>query len=306
MADDVQEVVDTAGATDQVASATTDNQPGSIVQGGTPAAAADTKPIWPEDWRAQMAGGDEKALKQLERYGSPADIYKKARELETKLSSGAYKKVEAFPSDGTPEQQMAWRKENGIPDSPDGYSMDLPDGLVLGEADIPVAKEFLGIAHAANMRPDQARAALKWYAEFAETQRAQQYEQDNQQKVDGIVAMKQQLGAEFEPTKGAVMNLVSQLPEDVQSAFLNARGADGRLLFNIPEFVMGVADWARQINPAATVMGAKGTSQDSIAEEFANMQKLVGDPSSEYWKGPNAERLQKRYGQLVQAMQKAA
>src|SRR5687767_3918859 len=51
---------------------------------------------WPDNWRQEMTGGDEKELKQAERYLTPADVWKKTRSLEQKLSSGEYKAVVPF------------------------------------------------------------------------------------------------------------------------------------------------------------------------------------------------------------------
>lgn len=40
-----------------------------------------TKGYWPEDWQKKLAGEDEKELKQVSRYQSPEDVWKKARAL---------------------------------------------------------------------------------------------------------------------------------------------------------------------------------------------------------------------------------
>src|SRR5512135_169053 len=45
-------------------------------------------PDWPDDWREKLAGNDEKALKRLGRFASPAGIFKSFRELEAKFSRG--------------------------------------------------------------------------------------------------------------------------------------------------------------------------------------------------------------------------
>ena len=78
-----------------------------------------TKPA--DDWRTRLAGGDEKELKRLSRFASEADVYKAYRELEKKKSSGELK--QALSKDATPEQIAEWRKENGIPETPDKYDL---------------------------------------------------------------------------------------------------------------------------------------------------------------------------------------
>jgi hypothetical protein len=61
--------------------------------------------------------------------------------LQQQLSSGEY--VKRLPKDAKPEQVAEWRKNNGIPESPEKYDFNLPDGLVMGEADLNVARKFL-------------------------------------------------------------------------------------------------------------------------------------------------------------------
>src|SRR5260221_502615 len=53
--------------------------PASPPFAAAPAQAFNEKGYWPDNWQARLAGDDEKALKQLGRYGSPEDIWKKAR-----------------------------------------------------------------------------------------------------------------------------------------------------------------------------------------------------------------------------------
>ena len=78
---------------------------------------------WPEDWRVQIAGEDEKALKQLGRYQSPADIWTKARALEQRITSGELKDYSPFPEKGSDDDKAAWRANNQIPEAPGKYEL---------------------------------------------------------------------------------------------------------------------------------------------------------------------------------------
>src|SRR5580765_7475618 len=90
------------------------------------AAGGETKGYWPADWRKNIAGDDEKELAQASRYASPADIWKKARALEQRLSSGELRPV--LTKDAKPEEITAYRKAHGIPEAPDKYDLgkDVP------------------------------------------------------------------------------------------------------------------------------------------------------------------------------------
>ncbi|MGD9659607.1 MAG: hypothetical protein AB7U61_18530, partial [Methylocystis sp.] len=75
-------------------------------------------------------------MKRLERFNGPRDIVDSFLEADKKIRGGKIKT--AFPDNATPEQITAWRKENGIPETPDGYDIkNLGDGYVVGEADMP-------------------------------------------------------------------------------------------------------------------------------------------------------------------------
>lgn len=129
-------------------------------QGSESGAAGTGNSSWPDNWRDMMAGGDEKFRKQLERYQSPADVGKKGRELEAKLSSGEYRRD--LPRDATPEQLAEWKRERGLPEGVEGYldNLMLPDGVVLGENDKPVASGFAEAAFRNNVTQDQFAGSI--------------------------------------------------------------------------------------------------------------------------------------------------
>ncbi len=107
-----------AGAEPPAATPPAKPDAGAPLAGGGSAADPE-KPVaatWPEDWRKQMAGGDEAYLKQLERFDSPAAVGKSLREAQLKISQGGAKP--ALPKDATPEQLAAFRKEAGSPRPP--------------------------------------------------------------------------------------------------------------------------------------------------------------------------------------------
>ena len=117
--------------------------------------AAPAPPTWPADWRDQMASAlpeaeRAKELERLKRFNSPNEVYKSNRELESRMSSGEFKRP--LPKDATPEQLSAWRKENGIPEKAEEYfpKIKMKDGLVIGEQDKPYVNKFLESLHGTN------------------------------------------------------------------------------------------------------------------------------------------------------------
>jgi hypothetical protein len=99
--------------------------------------------------------------------------------------------------------------------------------------------------------------------------------------------------------------LLTQIPEDGKNLLMGARLADGTPLGSNPKIQRWLANLAREVNPVATIIPGSGTnSAQALESELANIQKLMGDKTSEYWKGPNAEKMQARYRDLLNVQEK--
>lgn len=265
--------------------------------------AGDTKPS--DDWRARMAGGDEKELKRLARFASEADVYKAYREFESKKSRGELKAP--LPKDATPEQIAEWRKDNGIPEAPDKYDLSFDNGLVIGEQDKPLIDRFVTKMHGENATPSQVKAAIASYYEMLGEQQQALAESDASFKDQSLERLREEWDGDFKKNLNAVNGLLQSLPEETRLAFETARTADGKLIGNDPAIIKWLAATAYEINPAATVMpNSVNNPGQAINDEIASLEKMVGDRSSEYWTGPNAEKNQARYLELLSAREKIA
>ena len=273
---------------------------------GTTAPAAEgagqPQPNWPSDWRTHLSAGDEKELKQLERYTSPKDIWAKARAMEKRLSSGELKAVTPFPEKGTPEQQNAWRAENGIPEAPDKYTIDLGEGVVLGEADKPIVDDFLKHMHAKNLPASLANETMKWYMDFAERQAEARYEADMQAKQTFEDTMRADWGNEYRTNMNSIGAVLDLAPEGFRDRFMQGRMADGTPFGSDPDALRWLANMARQINPITTITpGAGANVEQAIGDEISKLEGMMGNKGSEYWKGEFAEKNQARYRELIDA-----
>ena len=291
----VDVVVEPAKKVDPATKSIAADKPDDVIK------ADDTKPV--EDFRVRMAAGDEKELKRLARFASEADVYKAFRELETKKSKGEL--VSKLAKDATPEQVAQWRKENGIPDAPDKYDLKFDNGLVIGEQDKPLIDEFVSKMHGENANPAQVKAAIASYYEILGKQQQAMAESDSAYKDESLEGLREEWGGDFKKNLNAVNGFLQSLPEDTRLAFENARTPDGKLIGNDPAIIKWLAATAYEINPAATIMPSSVTNPGAaIGDEIASIEKLVGDRSSDYWKGPNAEKMQARYSELLSAREK--
>ena len=310
-----EQVTDTkATATDTTKAAVTET--GKITETTTALAdgVKDDKPVaapadWPTDWRVKAETGiedkDGKIAKRLERFGSPADAVKAWLNADKLISSGQLKKPLA--DNPTAEELTAWRKDNGVPDKPDGYDTKLPDGLVIGETDKPKVAKFIEAMHGANASQATVTNALTAYYKMQDAEMADRADKDAEIKAGTEDTLRAEWGADYRRNMGAVQTLIAGAPKDVAELIQGARLADGSPLGNHAGVLGWLSGIAREINPTATVVPGGGQQAiDAVEAEISTIRGLMKDPQSKYWKGPDADKMQKRYTELLSARERAS
>lgn len=258
---------------------------------------------WPEDWRQKYAGEDNKILKRLERYASPKAALDALFAAQNRINSGDLKT--ALKPDATEDEISAWRTDNGIPDKPEGYQVELPNGIVVGEADQPLVDEFLKEAHAANMHPKQVNQALGWYLSKQEAVLAEQVARDEEHRMLAEDELRAEYGPEYRNTIKQAHALLEDAPEGIKDRILQGRTQDGTRMGDDPAVIRWLVSLRRELNPVATLVPGSGTNATQAAEvELSTLRGMMGDRTSEYWKGPSAQKNQTRYRELVSALQK--
>lgn len=259
---------------------------------------ADTsKGVWPEDWHARMAGDDERELRQIKRYESPQAIWKKARALEARLSSGELRPM--LPKDPKPEELAAWRKDNGIPEKPDGY--DLKD-LKIPAADKAIVGDIVARLHASNASPDVVRNAVQSYYEVRERQVQERVSKDEDNRVKALDTLNQEWGTLFRRNVNLVEGLLNKFPESVREALKSARLPDGTAIFNSADAMRGFAALALELNPAGIVVPASGGDiGKSAMQEYKDIQKLMREKRKDYDRDAGK---QQRFSELIEYLSK--
>lgn len=272
---------------------------GTLLDGGDDKAT--TAPAdWPDDWRAKLAGDDEKLSKRLDRFKSPKDILTAYRALEQKMSSGEVRSK--LPDDATEEQIAAYRKENGVPEKAEGYLDALPDGLVVGEEDKALVSSFLETAHGKNVSPDVVNDMLSWYYGQQDEAAAAQTEADKKFAADAEDQLRAEWGGEYRANINSVKSFLSSAPEGLGDLLMGARLADGTPLGNHPDALRWLTSLANDINPAGFVSpGAGGSQAQSIEDEIAGIEKVMREDRKAYDKD---EKMQARLRQLYDAQEK--
>lgn len=128
-------------------------------------------------------------------------------------------------------------------------------------------------------------------AELGETAPEEGEDEDHRHETEG--AMKREWGFEYAANIALVNRYLDGLPPAVQITFENARLDDGSKVLNSPAVLRWLAEQAR--GPAVRSANA------SSAAEKTELEELMRQPGSRYWKGPDAAKLQARYRDIATA-----
>ncbi len=229
-----------------------------------------------ENWRNEMAGDDEKLSARLGRYKSIKDVGKALVEAQDKIRKGEAKSLPENPSD---EQMAEWRQENNVPETWEGYSLELGNGLVIGENDKPMVNSVLEAAHAANVNADQMDKILSSYFAGRESEIEARQEADENDRVSVESSLRDAWGSDFNSNKNAISNFIGQMPESIRDSFSNGRLSDGTAILNSPEMLEFFADTARKLNPTATVVPNSANPMQAIDDELAKLNKMMKNRS---------------------------
>lgn len=269
------------------------------------------KGYWPEDWRdriaTERAGEDEKArariLKQLERYSDPASVYGKASELEKIFSEGNL--IRKPGEDATDEEKARYREVMGIPKEQAEYvtSLQLPEGVDLGDDDRPVADAFAEVAMNSSMSKEQYNDIVNWYYQQQEKASEAQDEFDDEFKVASQNELKEEYGGAYKRNLNSIAAVFPYWPggKEGLAAVLGGRTAGGNIIGDDPNFVRALVNMAKAINPTAAVVDDVDMSGKGVDEEIKEIETLMRTDRRAYNKD---EAKQARYRELLDARER--
>lgn len=269
----------------------------AVATEGEDKATDEAKPDWSEDWRERMANGDEAMLKVLKRYSSPTTFAKGWKEREDLIRSG---KLKAAKPDGTDEKALAeWRKENGVPDDPTGYT--IPDTVkeVLVDADKPLVAAWFEDAHAAGMPQEMAAKGIEWYGKIIGQLQEQQSTADVSYREAAEDALRKEWShAEYKANTTLGARWLASTP--LGETWADLRTPDGRRLGDNPDFMMWAADNGRQ--SFGDVSFATGDAERRHVARKEEIEAVMNSDINRYFH----EGLDKEYAQILEKETKRA
>ncbi len=233
-----------------------------------------SQPVWSEKWREEMASGDEKALKELQKHKSPADAIKAYRELQKEFSRT--RPLPQLAKDATPEQVKEYREAAGIPESWEKYDIQLDKGLTIGEADKPAVNEYLKEFHNANLKPEEVKKVLQIHFEHQNKIAAEAMKIVEAHEQQTATTLRQELGVKYdESLNKAASFLQESLGSESYERLRQAVAPDGTLLINDPKLLKHFIDAAGNKYGNATPPPTVGHNLASQAAKKAELEKIA-------------------------------
>lgn len=235
--------------------------------------------------------------KMLARYSTRKEAFKALRNANVKISSGSLKTPLA--KDATEAQVKEWREENGIPQKPEDYKLDLGNGVVMGEEDRNLVAGFLQAMHKEHAPPALVNAAVKSYMAMREEEVAALVTANQETATASKIALTEEWGAkDFEGNVLGIKAMLAAAGDEVAQAFGSAAGSDGIKLLAKAPVVRWLAQHARETGYVGQTLTYGTDGGASMTAEMAAIEKrMLEDPKGYY--GDNA--MQKRYTDLVVA-----
>ena len=167
----------------------------------------------PEDWRDQAVsqfGLDEKQANVLGRYPTYDKFVGSFFEQRDMISKGEHKK--GLPENPTDEQLAEYRQQNGIPETPEAYELQLGEGLVLGEQDAAVMASLYPVAHKHNVAPAVLSELVSGYLKEREVATDTLMAKHGQDRNNAERVLKSTWGNEFNTNANVVASVLNRLP----------------------------------------------------------------------------------------------
>lgn len=255
----------------------------------------------PETWRTDLVNaagfqGEDatRTTNYLERVSDLPTLVKNYASAQDRIRKGELSN--GLPANPTEQQLADWRTAQGVPTSHEDYKTGLGEGFVLGEEDKRILDTVYPVAHKHNIPTAAVTEMVNTFMEARQHEMDLMLDNDNLDKTATDRALRDTWGGDYVANINAVRGLIELLPESTRDNFLSARMADRRAVFNDPAFVVAVADWARQINPSATVVPNSNNPVQAIKDEIKELEAKMG--TNEWYKDLDA---QKRYQDLLDA-----
>jgi len=248
------------------------------------------------DWRAAIA---EPGLRRVaEKFTSPAEVVKSYAALQSRLGRSV---VKPGPDAGV-EELAAYRRQLGVPESAEGYDVqlpeDLPPALASDAAGEALQRDFLKAMHEAGASNDVVQKALDWYYGNAAQGLAQQEKSAAERRAEAEASLRHEWGGDHERNLTFARRAVQSFGDSAFVDFLESQQAEGVKLGDHPAFVRAFAAIGRSMGEDVPLSGAGENGGGRLQARIDAVHALQDSDPQRYASRAVQSELQSLYARL--------
>lgn len=248
------------------------------------------------DWRDAIA---EPELRQVaEKFTSPRDVVKSYAALQSRLGRSIVKPG----AEASAEELAAYHRQLGVPDSPAGYDLSLPESLpeqlrpdAAGEA---LQQDFAAAMHEAGASNEVVQKALDWYYGTLGQSVAQKERANADQRAETEADLRREWGADHERNLNFAQRAVRDFGDEDFVSLLETREIDGVKLGDHPGFVRAFAAIGRRMGEDLPLNGEPERGGAGLQARIDGLHALQDSDPRRYASNAVQRELQDLYRRL--------
>lgn len=247
----------------------------------------------PVDWRASIA--DPELKKLAERVASPTDAIKSIADLRREISV----RIKIPGPDATDEDKAKYRKALGVPDKPEDYKIELPEGVEATDADQAIIDMVVPIAHANGVPAAALNGLIGEFLQKSHDLQTVAVQEITKAQADAVTALKKEWGADYEPHLNLANRAAEAIGGEPFKTFLQTtRIEGGGMLGDHPAIVRFLATIGRRSDEGDLMIGSTADEKASIRQQIDELNKAVPVGSTDYADRSHQKKLGELYDQL--------
>jgi hypothetical protein len=209
-------------------------------------------------------------LAEHEDLNGVADGYKAARERVAELEGQLKEAVRIPGADATDEERQAFNKARGVPDKPEDYKLQAPEGVEFSEEQLAGYAKF---AQRLGLTPQQAQAIVQKDAAMRKAQAQLRMEQAKQVKAQ----LQEEFGDELDGKLEHLRNVLGHFSGPDAEALTKELVEDG--IGNHPHLIRTMFKMASEFGEDGAVLGggAEGESERPDFDKLYPSMKHLRD-----------------------------
>ena len=228
--------------------------------------------VEPGDWRA---GLDEEQLKTAERFVDPASMVRSIQESRKRESL-----VRVPGKEATDAEVATYHKAIGVPENPEGYVFELPEGMEMTPEMEESNKEWGQRLHDLDVPVETVNTLLGYLLDDAQILRESEVKADANFVAESESILKAEWkGEEYEKNKGVANRAFKEIANRAGipiDELTMMQTSEGRFVMDDPRMMKIFAAFGREmaegsLGPTMSE-GERGTMQDQLVELRARME----------------------------------